>query len=203
MNDLTKCLSQNKCVSKIKVKGGYAVKAYSEYYTEQGRFQEKRDNNNNILEIGVRTGESLKSWEEFFPDSMIYGVDINPACKKLESDRSKIFIGDQSDVSFLNQVTSNVNNFDIIIDDGSHDAFDIATSFDYLWGYLNPKGVYIFEDMHCTYTYISKATHKKQKMQRDQFEKWLFQKILDIHHKPEMQIEDICFIANGIIFRKR
>ncbi len=26
---------------------------------------------------------------------------------------------------------------------------------------------------------------------------------LDVHHKPEMQIEDIGFIANGVIFRKR
>ena len=42
-----------------------------------------------ILEIGILEGESLCVWKNFFPNSTIIGVDINPYCKKFESDNNE------------------------------------------------------------------------------------------------------------------
>ena len=38
-----------------------------------------------IIEIGVQDGGSLKIWQEYFgSNSKIFGVDLNPQCKKFE-----------------------------------------------------------------------------------------------------------------------
>jgi hypothetical protein len=50
----------------------------------------------NILEIGVggyddpKSGKSLRMWEEYFPNSMIYGIDIHNK-RPHEKKRIKIF----------------------------------------------------------------------------------------------------------------
>ena len=60
-----------------------------------------REHSINILEIGVLKGGSMRMWEKYFPKANIFGIDINEECLQYQSDRTKIFIGDQSDVSFL------------------------------------------------------------------------------------------------------
>ena len=40
-------------------------------------------------------------------------------------------------------------NFDIIIDDGSHDPMDQEKSFNILKGQMNTGGVYVIEDIIC------------------------------------------------------
>src|SRR5665647_711184 len=51
-----------------------------------------------IVEIGVFNGGSLDMWNYYFQGQcQIYGVDIDPACKSLETGNIKIIIGDQSD----------------------------------------------------------------------------------------------------------
>src|SRR5580700_11200432 len=50
-----------------------------------------------LLEIGIYGGASLKMWEAFFPSARIYGIDLNPQCKRFETERTKVFIGDQAD----------------------------------------------------------------------------------------------------------
>ena len=205
-NTLEDVLLRNGNVSKLNVKYNTGCLNYCHYYEKQGRFKEKRYDKNNILEIGVKHewgASSIKAWKEYFENSNIYGIDINPANAKVKLDRCRIFIGAQQDTNFLQRVVNETGNFDIIIDDGSHVNSDIIVSFEFLWDHLNRGGIYIIEDIHCTYANISKAYGKQQTVSRLQFEKWLMDKVLDMHHKSECMIEDICFIANGIIIRKR
>ena len=49
------------------------------------------------MEIGVYHGNSLKVWKDYFPNAEIYGIDIDPSCKKFEDERTKIIICDQND----------------------------------------------------------------------------------------------------------
>lgn len=51
----------------------------------------------NMLEIGVQTDRSLRMWEEFFPNAMIHGLDIDPACQQFQGGRRVMHIGDQGD----------------------------------------------------------------------------------------------------------
>ena len=74
-----------------------------------------------VLEIGLETDRSIRMWEEFFPNATVYGVDINPQCQQFEGDRRRVFIGDQSDLAFLDKVVNEAGgSLDIVIDDGSH-----------------------------------------------------------------------------------
>lgn len=105
----------------------------------------------NILEIGVRSGASLRMWREYFTRARIVGLDNDPACKQHEGDRISVEIGDQSDPASLEKACSQVRSFDIIIDDGCHLIPHILASFQYLFPRLSSKGLYIIEDLNNTY----------------------------------------------------
>jgi hypothetical protein len=100
-----------------------------------------------VLEIGLETDRSIRMWEEFFPNATVYGVDINPQCQQLEGNRRRVFIGDQSDLQFLDKVVNEAGgSFDIVIDDGSHRVEHQLKTFDFLFPRLTAHGIYVMED---------------------------------------------------------
>lgn len=106
----------------------------------------------NMLEIGISHGGSLQLWKKYFGDQVnIYAIDINPDCKKLEEENVTIFIGSQSDRSFLEEVSRKIPELDIIIDDGGHTMEQQLVSFDMLYLKVKEGGVYLVEDTHTSY----------------------------------------------------
>jgi cephalosporin hydroxylase len=104
-----------------------------------------------FVEIGIKHGRSLKMFEEYFPNATIYGIDIDPRCKAFETDRIKIFIGDQNDEVFLKKVKKIIGKYDVLLDDGSHITSHQVKTFDILYENLKPKGYYIIEDLKNSY----------------------------------------------------
>ncbi|GKQ46652.1 class I SAM-dependent methyltransferase [Pseudomonas syringae pv. actinidifoliorum] len=107
-----------------------------------------------LLEIGVQNGGSLEIWNQFFTEAkIIVGCDINPACAQLKynSEKVHVVIGDVK----ASEVQKNINelstDFDVIIDDGSHTSSDIIATFFSLLPKLSSGGIYIIEDLHCSY----------------------------------------------------
>lgn len=92
-----------------------------------------------IVEIGVRGGNSLRVWKSYFPNAQIYGIDINPECKKHQEDRIKIYIGSQNDTRFLQSIIDKVGLFDVVVDDGSHINELTIKSFNFLFPYVKQK----------------------------------------------------------------
>ena len=119
------------------------IQLYEQYFTP---FQ---DSKINILEIGVDNGDSLRIWREFFSKANICGIDIDK--KNFKINNTNILQGDQSDVNFLKSLVSEYKKFDIIIDDGSHQAKHIIASFNYLFNYLSDNGLYVIEDLQTSY----------------------------------------------------
>ena len=114
----------------------------------------ERENVQNFLEIGVQNGGSLDIWNKYFPNAKnIIGCDINPDCLKLNYDNSKIkvVIGNSSTVDVMNEIRTLSADFDVIIDDGSHNSSDIIKSFLLYYPLLKEGGLYIIEDLHCSY----------------------------------------------------
>jgi len=106
----------------------------------------------NILEIGVRDGCSHRMWKEYFSNSTIYGIDIDPRCMNSRADRIRIHIGSQSDPNTIKAVCDDAGGqFDVILDDGSHVNELTLKSFHLLFPYLKRGGLYIIEDTGCTY----------------------------------------------------
>ena len=101
-----------------------------------------------ILEIGVRRGGSLDVWKKYFgPDSTIVGIDIDPSCQGMHSHDFNIHIGDQSDESFLEKVLGGYQEFDVVIDDGSHIGSHMIKSFEYIYPKMSANGIYVVEDV--------------------------------------------------------
>jgi hypothetical protein len=111
----------------------------------------KRYDKLNILEIGVLDGKSLLTWKEYYYRSNILGIDINPDCKKYEEDRIKVEIGSQDDHVFLNDIMREYGPFDMILDDGSHMNEHMIYSFEHLFQSVKSGGVYVIEDIGCSY----------------------------------------------------
>lgn len=121
---------------------------YSEKY--ENYFLKLKDTKLKILEIGIQNGFSLKTWEEYFQNSEIYGIDIHD-CSRFNTERVKTFICNQTDLNKLKEINEQYGPFDIIIDDGSHYSRDMKKTFDFLFPLLNKNGLYVVEDLHCCY----------------------------------------------------
>ncbi|HET7882280.1 MAG TPA: class I SAM-dependent methyltransferase, partial [Acetobacteraceae bacterium] len=105
-----------------------------------------------LLEIGVQNGGSLEIWSKYFPEgSAIIGIDIDPACAGLATDDNvTILTGDASDENTLDRQLGGAE-YDIIIDDGSHRSDHVIATFDACFRRLTGGGIYIVEDLHCSY----------------------------------------------------
>ena len=112
-------------------------------------FSSLKNSKINILEIGVEGGDSLRIWREYFTNANICGIDIDK--KDFKIDNTEILQGDQSDKNFLKKLIDKYKNFDIIIDDGSHQAKHIIASFKFLFPHLNNNGIYVIEDLQTSY----------------------------------------------------
>lgn len=144
MNDLKKYFDNN--TNRVIHKWEHYFEIYDRHF---GPYRNKEIV---ILEIGVFQGGSLQMWKSYFgPNAKIYGIDIDPDCKKFEEDNIEIFIGSQSDKNFLAEVKRKMPKIDILIDDGGHTMNQIKTSFLELFDQVKEDGVYAIEDLHTCY----------------------------------------------------
>lgn len=112
-------------------------------------FAPVRDTVKRVLEIGVYQGGSLALWRDYFPNATIVGADIRRWCRRYESDRVKVRTGSQHDRAFLDSLSVEFGQFDIVIDDGSHHWEDQRATFEYF--YDKPWRFYAVEDLHTSY----------------------------------------------------
>ena len=106
-----------------------------------------------ILEIGIQNGGSLEIWSQYFDKaSRIVGCDVDENCSKLSfgDARIRVCIGDASDLTVQREVAK-YGPFDVVVDDGSHRASDVVRTFISLFQSLRDGGIYIVEDLHCSY----------------------------------------------------
>lgn len=98
-----------------------------------------------ILEIGVKQGASIRMWKEYFPDTEIHGLDLFEEFPVPDIDDVFFHKGNQIDYRVLEHLRK--FDFDVIIDDGSHNSRDQMMTF---FGLYNGNSYYI-EDLHCCY----------------------------------------------------
>ena len=144
MNDLEKYFTENT---------GRLIHKWKHYFEIYDRyFSSFRGTDVHVIEFGVFQGGSLQMWKEYFgPNCKIFGVDINPHCKKLEEENIEIFIGDQEDRKFLKSLAKSIPRIDILIDDGGHTMRQQINTFEELFSHIDKNGVYLCEDLHTSY----------------------------------------------------
>lgn len=113
---------------------------------------QNRESVKSVLEIGVKEGQSLRLWREYFPNAEIRGIDITPKYQDKGHDRITVYRGSQEDPTLLNSVSKDAHGeFDVIIDDGSHINELTIKTFNHLWPRVKSKGFYFIEDLRCCY----------------------------------------------------
>lgn len=133
---------------------------FYEVYFEPYRMQKI-----SILEIGIGTikpnvhssmeatqiknykpGASLRSWQEYFPNVMVYGGDVQDDTQ-FEDERIKTFLFDSTDDNECNETLKDLS-FKIIIDDGLHASEAQISTFNNLFKRVEDGGLYIIEDIN-------------------------------------------------------
>ena len=137
MIDISKIFSKYSNIHKVKY-----TKFYQKYFANL--------NPKILLEIGVLKGDSLRAWQDIFPNCRVIGVDINPLCK-IENPKLNIFIGNQKNTVFLSTVIDKVGLPNIVIDDGGHKRSEQIETFKFLFPKLEIDSLYIIEDLQTNY----------------------------------------------------
>ena len=138
---------------------------YSKFYKQKlERLKKKKIN---ILEIGSYAGASAAAFVKYLPESNIFCFDINISNFKYKSDKIHVFgldINNQNKIiKTMNKIAvqHKIKEFDIIIDDGSHNLSDILISLKFFFKYLKNKGLYVIEDFKHPnyYSYNNNINH--------------------------------------------
>jgi SAM-dependent methyltransferase len=134
-------------------------------------FKGLREKNVRIFELGLGTnnvdipsnmgingipGASLYGWSEFFPNSHIFGADIDTEIL-FNTDRIKTFYCDQTNPEIIQKMWNEPilqENFDIIIEDGLHTFNANVCFFENSIHKLKPNGHYIIEDINYIDKYL-------------------------------------------------
>lgn len=126
------------------------IHSYIPFYEQL--FNSHREKNVNVLEIGIQGGICMLLWQEFFHNAnKIVGVDIS-----LDSVQQKVFESSkknnkiemvQHDATLPSVLDILHDNYDIIIDDGSHQLSHQLDSFNLFKDRLNDGGIYVIEDV--------------------------------------------------------
>lgn len=107
-----------------------------------------------MLEIGIQNGGSLEIWARYFAEARsLVGCDINPDCARLQYDdpRVTVIVADANTDETQARVRAISPVLDLVIDDGSHTSSDIVRSFGRYFPMLAEGGIFIAEDLHCSY----------------------------------------------------
>ena len=123
---------------------------YSSFYLKH--LNNLKDKKINILEIGSFSGASAAAFVKYFAKSNVFCFDINISNFEYISKKIHVFGLNANNESKVKKTlkkifnTYNFNNFDLIIDDGSHNLHDILSNLNFFFKYLNKGGNYIIED---------------------------------------------------------
>lgn len=100
-----------------------------------------------ILEIGILKGGSMRIWNEYFPETKLYGLDLFEADPQPDIEGVTWFKGSQSDEHLLYHVRNDIRP-QVIIEDASHNCIAHWVT---LYSLVSCCEIYIIEDLHtCT-----------------------------------------------------
>ncbi len=142
------------------IKNKEIMDSYARFFTSRPSFHPR-----NIVEIGMFGGGSMALWNEIFKPDKLIGIDID---FNKENDYFRRYLAenstdrtiaaywntDQGDKAELERICSEVlqDGIDLVFDDASHLYTPTKHSFEALFPFLRPGGLYIIEDWNWAHT---------------------------------------------------
>jgi hypothetical protein len=118
-------------------------------------FQNTKETAQNILEIGIQNGGSIKLWRDYFINATIYGLDIihtDQLPDDIKNDKNIILHTSTNayDSQFFQETFLNKNlKFDLLVDDGPHTLESMKQFINLYSQVLADDGILIIEDIQC------------------------------------------------------
>lgn len=97
-----------------------------------------------VCEIGVEHGHGLDLFQALFPAGLVAGVDASGGCRW--PDGTVTVICDQDAPELPGKLRQHAEQWDLIVDDASHDGNLTVATMRLLWPLLAPGGCYVIED---------------------------------------------------------
>ena len=105
-----------------------------------------------FIEIGVLNGGSLFMWRDFFGKrAKIIGIDLNPEARRWQEHGFDIFIGDQANPLFWQQIITKYPQIDVVLDVGGHTYEQQIMTTELLKVHIKDGGLIVIEDTHTSY----------------------------------------------------
>ena len=127
----------------------------------------------------TKGGRSAAAWRTYFSRAQIHVVDIEDKVNTIPD--VHLWKGSQADADFLEHLHRHTGDFDVVIDDASHVSSLTIRSFQILWPYLKPGGLYVVEDLHSSYHdyYFGKAEANRDPRQDHNTAMGFFKRLAD------------------------
>lgn len=119
---------------------------YSYFYSIL--FSSLRNRHINLLEFGIDQGGSLLSWNEYFPNANIVGLDNRSECL-IQKERIESYQVDMHSKISLSKFFNSVadKRFNIIIDDGPHNFESTKNAFETCFSLFADHFIYVCGDI--------------------------------------------------------
>ncbi len=105
----------------------------------------KKTGNLKICEVGVQRGGSILGWLAAYPESKVYGIDIDNPMTPIQNERFTFFKEDAYSIDFVEKLKG--HSFDMLIDDGSHKPEHILFFAEHYPQFISEGGICIIEDI--------------------------------------------------------
>ena len=102
-----------------------------------------------ILEIGVQRGYGLMTYEDCFERAEVVGIDVAPMCVPSDFRRAELVVMDAYDAAARDRFFTERGDFDLIVDDASHQSARQIELLGALFARVRPGGYYVVEDVEC------------------------------------------------------
>lgn len=129
---------------------------YTLFY--ESLFKNMKDDPLNIAELGILYGASLRMWREYFINANLYGFDydinlINSYLKNFNTEQTVLREINVSDKNNIIETFEGLRQqFDLIIEDTTHEFEDQIRVIESVYPYLKPGGMLIIEDIFKSYS---------------------------------------------------
>jgi cephalosporin hydroxylase len=134
------------------------VHSYLDLY--QRLLIDKKETAQNVLEIGIYNGGSIKLWSDFFTKATVHGLDImniDDVCEIIKNKENiQLYTSiDAYDKDFVRNTFVNKNiKFDFLLDDGPHTLESMIKFINLYSPLMSDDGILIIEDIQ-SYEWIN------------------------------------------------
>lgn len=158
-----------------------------------------------FLEIGIFRGASLRMWDDYFrhPNARLFAFDLSPGALAHVPPRFIALRGDQGSRRFLEWLLEITGELDVVIDDGPHVPRLQRVSFEMLWPAVAPGGLYVIEDIDCSFnrSYLRQFGAQNQSIMP--FLRTLEDELVSTSDEHDTDLDFIHFHRHVVVIGKR